>query len=489
MIFRMLLGFDLVRNHTLSHSSLIGHWNLGKNSSNSFESVLDSLFGVTVGSNTDNAAYDLTIHSQLKWAKCLPTYQNTYYLSIVGRITSNTSEIQSTDPLAKRLIRAIQNEVIKLFFYIISAKDMKICGQDCSTWFLHGWDGLVSCFSQRKPFLPSPHHHPVSENPHQNFEIIHPGQWYSWELPNDHIRFALSCPESWSIISEAVQKMDCHRTQTQALPEKFDKSKTPDMQEVSVHLFDRQTSAYPIHQIEVLLALIFLGLGHFACHPTFQFSQTSFSAITCCLGVCLLRSKSFHSDEFQERRTHLFKLAPVLPLLPSEAVMLTFNVMRFVILLHLWEASFCWIAFSLSSMQAVEVICLILSCDTLHDHESLLHLSLRSVLINLHQCTPNTSPSLYIFSLCLKEIMHILSRLGWVLNDSHVSKSCWQCYWGSFLFITLIHLMISISTTNFVNLVSLFFIWEVIVAIRELSYSYQIYLLSRKQHLRDQLCK
>jgi hypothetical protein len=109
-----------------------------------------SLLGVCLHSGTDNIAYDLSIKSQLEWAKYLQTFPHCHYISIAGKLTPATlgrfslGSLFNLNKLYSFLSRGGKPEVSPM-----------INGIETRRWMSTGSDGLVSVYSQEYPRLHS----------------------------------------------------------------------------------------------------------------------------------------------------------------------------------------------------------------------------------------------------------------------------------------------------------------------------------------------
>lgn len=482
----------------------------------SLQKLCDSLLGVTVGSNTDNAAYDMTIQSQCQWAQYLPTYPNTFYLSIVGRISPNIGQVLPPEDVSNslwlRTLRAIYSAWIQFFFYLISVKDMKISQIDCSHWFYFGWDGLVSCYSQLKPSLPSPYPHPSDQSsPVENsiLQGMSPGIWHSWELPNDHLRVSMCCNQSWELIWHAVEEMHSSKW----LSEDEDPIKSgissppmsqlPDLQSAHIGQLNRDHIAYPITITEkfigiyvVIFGLVIVLNDKLSLAP-FQYFFLPSSLLTFSLGNWLIHSSPYmdiHSSKsgYGYVKVNLQSVFEYLSIsssfLHSEILMMFANLLRILTFLYLSSTVNIESIMSILILtRSLEIATLVSLCPSLHEHCSILQLSVALIVICcssldsfasiLSHCS---SIRYFLTSLLLKESLHILSRLGWVINSQqHKERNIWwPMLWVSYLILSFLYfgsLFYSLSMDSWIFFVLL---WEWIGSMREMSYAYQIFSLN-----------
>lgn len=151
------------------HNFKLQHWNLQHTHSHSLNTLLLAIRGYCVHSTCDNAAYDMTIHSQIEWANYLSTIPNTFYSSTVG------TTIQATSFL---------NYLIYSFrTYILRSIPTSVLNLDVSEWYDRGFDGLVSVRSQEFPFLNKIDNfsiEPIPDVPEHNI-------WYVSYVDSDHM--------------------------------------------------------------------------------------------------------------------------------------------------------------------------------------------------------------------------------------------------------------------------------------------------------------
>jgi hypothetical protein len=150
----------------------VGHWKL-----NSWSQVLQTLLGMALHGNTDNAAYDMTLHSQLAWADHLPTISSTYYLSIAG---VSYRQCSSYAHIGYTLLR-----------YLVRREPKSSAGFVTGHWADQGFDGLLTTTTQLYPQLGTLLH------PHEDVAMLpnnaQPGRWYVLRMELDHLG---SHPES-----------------------------------------------------------------------------------------------------------------------------------------------------------------------------------------------------------------------------------------------------------------------------------------------------
>jgi hypothetical protein len=451
----------------------------------------------------------MTIQSQCRWAQYLPTYRNTFYLSIVGRISPKIGQVlppeDVSNSLWSRCIQALYSNSIQLFFYLISVKEMKISNIDCSHWFYYGWDGLVSCYSQLKPSLPSPHHHPSDQSiPVTNsiLQDMRPGIWHSWELPNDHLRVAMCCSQSWELIWHAVEQMHSSnrplqeplKSNTAALP----MAQLPDIQSVPIDQLNRDQIAYPITLMERFfgMATVIIGLAIvLGDEHLFERSQSillSSSLLTFTIGNWIIHSPpySFYSAPDSSSGSDPVKWNPqkFSPFLRSEVWMMSANLIRFLCFLCLFhflssETVVHSIMTVLILTRSLEIASLCALCPHLQEHSSIIQLSVSLLVFCCWESSllDYSIPHLLTFFL-LKELLHLLSRLGWIINSQQQQQQQQRLWWGAlwvpYLVLSCCHLGLLFSCLSMTPwTLLLVFLWEWIGSMREISLAYQVFSL------------
>lgn len=118
----------------------LDHWRLGHSHEHALGTLCRALAGCCIHSSTDNAAYDMTLHSQLEWSEYLHSIPGTYYSSVVGTSYHNVTSY------------------VTYFWYrirpfLLRSVPRSVLGMDTSDWFAAGGDGLLSVRTQEFPFL------------------------------------------------------------------------------------------------------------------------------------------------------------------------------------------------------------------------------------------------------------------------------------------------------------------------------------------------
>jgi hypothetical protein len=461
----------------------------------------------------------MTIQSQCQWAQYLPTYPNTFYLSIVGRISPNIGQVLPPEDVSNSLwlhmIQALYSIWIKLFFYLISVKDMKISQIDCSHWFYFGWDGLVSCYSQLKPSLPSSHHHPSDQSiPAENsiLQDMSPGIWHSWELPNDHLRVAMCCNQSWELIWHAVEEMQSSRAHYQApiksntpsFASSLQTTQLPDMQSVPINQLNRDHIAYPITLPEKIIGVgvVLFGLAIvLSDNPvleSIQYFLLPSSLLTFALGNWISHSPSSSADFASTRKWNPDMSFPSAsehfslfsPFLRSEICMVFANMLRFLSLSLSPVATSDSITTILILTRSLEIATLCALCPHMHEHSSILQLSVSLLVFccnyfnSFSSLLPhNSSSRLFLTSLLLKEPLHILSKLGWIINSQQQYQEqpmwfWWKTLWVCYLVLSCFSLGPLFSSLSMDSWILFVLLWEWIGSMKEISYSYQVFRLN-----------
>ena len=178
------------------------HWRLSRGHPGALLKLVLSVVGVTIGCNTDNAAYDLSVHSQTRWAESLSECPEVYYLSIVGALHTTerdtrtgtvgvsegggsggvrellTALLEGGQRLALRCVLgglagcsphsplcpsqcpASLSETPSVISHPPLDSDSVssgcVAGVDVRPWLRSGWDGFVTRASQTRPLLGPP---------------------------------------------------------------------------------------------------------------------------------------------------------------------------------------------------------------------------------------------------------------------------------------------------------------------------------------------
>jgi hypothetical protein len=442
----------------------------------------------------------MTIHSQCQWAQYLPTYPQTFYLSIIGRITPSTIQVinpheESANTIWRQTILLIQTSWISLFFYLICVPDMRISNIDCSHWFHYGWDGLVSCYSQLKPFLPSAHHHPTDQSTpvtSSKLEKLAAGKWYARELPNDHLRVALCCNKSWKLICDGIKEMETShiiQAEKQLRQHKFHSasiSQTPDMQSIPAGTWHRSQVTSPIYPLEQYFCLMFFALGfrlicqeHSTSPQLLQYFVLPSFALICFIGSQPFDAKE-NPQQINSNKVQQLDQSLITALFPSEVCLLAGNIFRILgfllILAPLSAPQLSSTLLFLIVTRAVEIVIIIKTCDCLPEQSSILQLSF-SLLVLCLNYSPSASNSILVTSFISKECLHVTSKLCWLIPHSQKQYLSWSLLWLSFLSCFSYHL---VSWGRLSSSLTLLFFWEAIKELKEISYAYQMWRLKNK---------
>jgi hypothetical protein len=201
-----------------------------------------------VGSNTDNAAYDLSLHSQSVWAESLRDFPESYYMSIVGALSpqKHSSTMLHTLSLA---FDATQKALMYALFAGLNGcscsdrgshddQEGFIADIDTKGWLANGWDGFVTVTTQTRPFLSSLQHKydqqshgshdcssttvrlPLSSKEAMMLPLgrqeVRPGIWHSTTLPIEHMRLVTACAATWECVWQAVRTFETSRRQVES---------------------------------------------------------------------------------------------------------------------------------------------------------------------------------------------------------------------------------------------------------------------------------
>jgi uncharacterized protein YhhL (DUF1145 family)/pimeloyl-ACP methyl ester carboxylesterase len=208
---------------------ILEHWELTWRHPQALYKLFLSILGFCLHSGTDNVAYDVTVRSQLEWAKLLRTLPDTYYISVTGNL-----------PYVKQTwLRAIKTWLVG------SEAHRRLYGVDTSTWLEKGSDGLLSVHTQEYPRLAEQlpvcskcsaeqpptakakrkgrlprrptervsstralHIHrskPLRADELQSGVELQRGVWHTVHREASHLSAALACVDTWTVLMRAVQ--------------------------------------------------------------------------------------------------------------------------------------------------------------------------------------------------------------------------------------------------------------------------------------------
>jgi hypothetical protein len=250
----------------------------------SFAKLVMALLGYCVHTTCDNAAYDMTLHSQAQWAEKLTTCASIYYYSVVGVLPKKPS-------IVRRIISAIRYRAMKA---------LKFEQWNTTNWLNDGMDGLLSVKTQSFPFL-GPHAHPnekldsssvlylschdnlddLNQRDYSTFKIqssgdstrrsiqdVKSGVWYYKYHPVSHFQ-ALQSTEIWNEVILTIQRFHqlhqsskanhCSKTNSSAydhLPENIAnhcRSLRPDLQYYEWKSSKRPLASYEHNSYLILL--------------------------------------------------------------------------------------------------------------------------------------------------------------------------------------------------------------------------------------------
>ena len=251
-ILAHLLGFvDSPWIKTL-HDFKLDYWRLSHRRQGSFRRLLNALAGFCIHSTTDNAAYDMTLHSQLEWSNTLQTISGAYYSSIVGTTFENEPSI-------------IAYLVYVMRPFILRSVPRSVLGIDTSKWMESGFDGLLSARTQEFPFLDHLENFDVNGVP----DCPSPEVWYVTYLPSDHLSTITDGWKTLMLSITAFENSYRSRKENRYVPKSSPRKKKcscpPDMQIPKWQLSDRPT---------VSVSLIYLALVSAMCTVVFLMSES-----------------------------------------------------------------------------------------------------------------------------------------------------------------------------------------------------------------------
>ena len=121
-------------------AELADYWKLSRKHPNASTKLGMACLGMCIHSTTDNSSYDMTLQSQLAWARQLGELDSIYFLSIVGTACDSADKASSIAfELRKSMLRKMPYEV---------------AGVDTSDWMDEGFDGLLTARTQVLTTLP-----------------------------------------------------------------------------------------------------------------------------------------------------------------------------------------------------------------------------------------------------------------------------------------------------------------------------------------------
>lgn len=216
------------------HDFKLDYWKLSYTREGSFARLLYALGGYCIHSTTDNAAYDMTIHSQLEWSQLLHSIEGTFYSSIVG------TTFQNDPSMLSYLIYALRP-------YFLRTIPRNVVGIDTNKWMETGFDGLLSARTQEFPFLSHLENFDVNGLP----DCPSPKVWYVTYLPSDHLG---TISDGWNTIMLSIKTFDANFCKSKNTNPRFGKSSLrpprlippPDMQVPRWQLSERPTIQFSI---------------------------------------------------------------------------------------------------------------------------------------------------------------------------------------------------------------------------------------------------
>ena len=251
-ILAHLLGFIDSAWIKAIHDFKLDYWKLSRSRPGALRRLLNAFGGFCIHSTTDNAAYDMTLHSQLEWSNTLHSISGTYYSSIVGTTFENEPSI-------------LAYLVYTLRPYILRSVPRSVLGIDTSQWMESGFDGLLSARTQEFPFLAHLENFDVSGLP----ACPSPGVWYVTYLPSDHLS---TIADGWDTVmlsitafEESFRSQRDNRFAHKSSPRVKKNSCPPDMQIPSWQLSDRPVAH---------TSLMYLGVVSAMCTVVYNMSES-----------------------------------------------------------------------------------------------------------------------------------------------------------------------------------------------------------------------
>jgi hypothetical protein len=185
----------------------MSHWKLKHCHKNAFYSLLRVCLGICVHSTTDNSAYDMTWHAQLKWNRYLTTTPNTYYLSVAG-----TNCYSPTSLFLHRLFYFARIFVVRSIpKLLVCADHLGMRRFQTAELGLNEFDGMLFYNEQSFPSLRKHKDGTVTDHEFikclSDVSQIVQGKWYIYRRDMDHVG-VMSDPKVWVLVMEAIKQFD-----------------------------------------------------------------------------------------------------------------------------------------------------------------------------------------------------------------------------------------------------------------------------------------
>eukprot|EP01032_Pedospumella_encystans_P023283 gene23283-26354_t len=282
-----------------------------------------SIFKSYMDFQQDNVAYDVTIKSQLEWAKVLQTFPMCRYVSVVGQLLP-----LEVPPHEQSLLTLMLRAIAKLLRAELAPR---ICGVDTSTWAARGGDGLLDVYTQEYPrlyehsqgstlqdnnakgsaypqhrsnFLPKSD---VLKNPEL---VLEPGVWHYTHHHMSHLNTAFGCNDTWGLLMQIVTHLGQQKrtiNQLACTPDTATIAK-PDMQKVKFSFAHREETSFGVgyRQRNLYFALSLLLLLWFFGYDVLDRVNRLFFALCAgllCIAVMFVLPR--HADAGAPRRIYL----------------------------------------------------------------------------------------------------------------------------------------------------------------------------------------
>eukprot|EP01032_Pedospumella_encystans_P023121 gene23121-26179_t len=218
-----------------------------------------SIFKSYMDFQQDNVAYDVTIKSQLEWAKVLQTFPMCRYVSVVGQLLP-----LEVPPHEQSLLTSMLRAIAKLLRAELAPR---ICGVDTSSWAVLGGDGLLDVYTQEYPRLYEstqsstlqdnnakrsayPQHRssflPKSDVLKNPKLVLEPGVWHYIHHHMSHLNTAFGCNDTWSLLMQIVTHLGQQKRAISQQPSHTLDTTTiakPDMQKVKFSFAHREETS------------------------------------------------------------------------------------------------------------------------------------------------------------------------------------------------------------------------------------------------------
>ena len=473
-------NFNFVRRF---HDFKLHYWRLRFDHPRAPKTLLKAMCGLCIHSSTDNAAYDMTLQSQLVWADYLRNIPGTFYASVVGTTYANTPSYLSY----------LAYHLRPLF---LRAPPLMTCGIDTSDWNSTGFDGLVSARSQAFPFLSevesitvidpicSQECDGLKEDP-----LLMPDTWHVAYFASDHVNCVA---DAWLHVLTTISRFHASsyllKEQQQQIPAQDDHDEDDDDDD---HFISFGSGMSPDMQLPFWSLADRPRLNNLSSHAT-QFLYDMGLPLT--VGLVLLSTLGDESNKWllQSSLGPLLLLSFMLKLSSDDVEIIAGLARMAVIIIALCapetsQRGYQCILIYNGLLTADGITCLLSS--PLYEY-SLPRLKLLMAFIIMQE--PPLLPSLLMLLLC-QDASSLLAKVGWRINESRPTSSeslKWIFLWSVHLIVSGFSLILLFARGNYYLDASWFLILRLFMILvfgftrlRDLSDAYQTEHLLHKKYL------